>query len=315
MLTLDHLRTEARQLGFSACGAAQATEVGEWRVSQWRQWLHEGRHGGMDYLSRHADLRVDPRLVFEGTRTVVCVALNYFTVPMLSEEGYTLARYAYGKDYHEVMRHKLRLLMARLELIEGVDARPFCDTAPIDERYWAWRCRLGQWGRHAQFVLPQAGTHFFLGGLLLSADVAGAEPPAPNETAPDVRTICGGCYRCREACPSGALGQDGLDARRCLSYLTIEHRGPLPPATGRLMGRCFYGCDRCAEVCPHNRHASPTAEPSFYPSAELQAMSPDDWRSLTPERYRQLFKGSAVKRAKYEGLMRNIQALESEAEE
>lgn len=315
MLTLSQICAEAQKLGFIACGAAQASAVGRWRVLQWKQWLQQGRHASMAYLEAHADLRSDPRLLFEGTRTVVSVALNYYPAQTFSPSTYRLARYAHGKDYHDVMRNKLRMLLAALSLREGVDARICCDTAPIDERYWAWRCGIGLLGRNTQLIIPRHGSFHFLGELLLTQEVEGATPSplsVEEEAAPDVHRACGNCRRCIEACPSGALCEEaGMDARRCLSYLTIEHRGPLPEWAGPLMGNCFYGCDRCAEVCPHNRWATPTEESSLHASSELLSMQSVDWHTLDVDRYRALFKGSAVKRAKLEGLLRNIAAIKN----
>ena len=310
MLTLSQIRSEALRLGFMACGAAVAGPVGEWRVREWNDWLDAGRSAGMDYLLRHRELRKHPSHVLPGVRTVVSVALNYCPPVLMDSKGYRMARYAYGKDYHEVMRQKLRQLLVSIGREEGVEARVCCDTAPIDERYWAWRCGLGQWGRSAQFVLPGAGTYLFLGEILLCEDVEGALPPSASEQRPDVVTICGRCRRCLDACPACALQEDtGLDARKCLSYLTIEHRGELPSEVSSQMGNCFYGCDVCGEVCPHNRKARPTSEEAFSPSSELLAMQPEDWQALTVETYRKLFKWSAVKRAKFEGLQRNIRAI------
>lgn len=296
------IKAEARRLGFSACGLAPAGPVSAERGARIRKWLAAGRHGTMDYLARNVEKRLDPRQVFEGARTVVSVALNYYpAVSVGTAEGYTLARYAYGRDYHDVVRERLRALMAALGLQEFADGRVFCDTAPIDERYWAVQAGLGWQGRNCQLIVPGAGSYFFLGELLLRHEADAYDRPLPPR--------CGTCRRCLEACPAAALSADGIDARRCLSYLTIEHRGPLPAAAGMQMGRCIYGCDRCAEVCPWNRFASPSDETAFRPSAALCDMSAADWQTLTVERYRALFKGSAVKRTKFEGLVRNIRAV------
>lgn len=310
-LTLKQIKAEAARLGFDACGAAPAGSLPRWRVEQWRSWLSAGRHATMDYLARHADLRSDPRLLVEGARTVVSLAVNYRPSEEFPAGAFRLARYALGRDYHEVVKERLLQLMAALGLVPGVDGRAFCDTAPVDEHYWAWRCGLGFLGRHTQLIVPGVGTYCFLGELVLTVPVEGWLEQPPGQTAADVLSpVCRHCRCCIGACPAGALSEEaGLDARRCLSYLTIEHRGPLPPATGLLMGRCLYGCDRCAEVCPYNAVAKPAAWPEFRPRPELLAMQAADWPRLTVEQYRTLFKGSAVKRAKYEGLMRNVGAL------
>lgn len=307
-LSAQQVKAEALRLGFAACGLAPALPLDAAHAARVRQWLAEGRHGDMAYLANHLEKRLDPRLLVEGAQTVVSVALNYYTGTSLAPEGYDFARYAQGRDYHDVVREKLRALMAALGLQEHTDGRCFCDTAPVDERYWAMRCGLGWNGRSGQLVIPGAGTYFFLGELILLHPADAYDSPVPSR--------CGTCRSCIDACPTGALLGDGsLDARRCLSYLTIEHRGDLPADTGDHMGHCVYGCDRCAEACPWNRFARPTAETDFQPSDALRRMTADDWQHLTPEQYRTLFKGSAVKRAKYEGLLRNIRALSDSAPE
>lgn len=224
-----------------------------------------------------------------------------------------LARYARGKDYHDEMKARLFQLLGNIrqhlidnghtaaaEQLEG--SRVFTDTAPVDERYWAWRSGLGWIGKNSQLIIPGAGSYFFLGELFLTLPADAFDSPVENR--------CGTCTKCLRACPAQCLSERGLDARKCLSYLTIEYRGEeLPEGTGEKMGEMFYGCDRCGDVCPWNRLARPTNIEAFQPSPALLAMTWEDWRHLTLEQYRTLFKGSAVKRAKYEGLTRNIKAI------
>ena len=187
------------------------------------------------------------------------------------------------------------------EQLEG--SRVFTDTAPVDERYWAWKSGLGWIGKNSQLIIPGAGSYFFLGELFLTLPADVYDQPVENR--------CGPCTKCLRACPAQCLSERGLDARKCLSYLTIEYRGDtLPEGTGEQMGEMFYGCDRCGDVCPWNRLARPTNIEAFQPSPALLAMTWEDWRQLTIEEYRTLFKGSAVKRAKYEGLKRNIEAID-----
>ena len=301
-LSSEPIKAEARRLGFSACGLAPAEPLPADYADVLRRWLDEGCHAGMAYMENHLTLRLDPRRLVEGARTVVSVALNYFTGQELSPRGYAFARYAHGRDYHEVMRRKLRELLFAIGLEEHRHGRVFCDTAPVAERYWAVRCGLGWTGHNGQLIIPGAGSYFFLGELILTQ-------PADCYDLPQ-RARCGICRRCVEACPAQALSGGGkVDARRCLSCLTIEHRGALPAGTGALMGRCVYGCDRCAEVCPWNRFASPTSVTDFFSSDALRQMTAEDWQVLDVEQYRRLFKGSAVKRVKFEGLVRNISAL------
>ncbi len=301
-LQAETVKAEAFRLGFSACGLAEAQPVGTEAAARFDRYLAEGRHATIDYLVRQRELRLDPRRLLPGTRTVVSVALNYYPARRLAADRYRFAYYAYGLDYHDVVRRRLRTLFERLRALygSGLEGRAFCDTAPLPERYWAWKAGLGWTGRNTQLILPGQGSYFFLGELLLNA-------PADRYATP-LAPQCGTCRCCLDACPGRALDEaGGLDARRCLSYLTIEHRGPLPE--GVRLGRCIYGCDRCQTVCPHNLSASPTDIPEFSPSDALMDMRPADWQALSVERYRALFRGSAVKRAKYEGLMRNIRAV------
>lgn len=297
VLQAQTIKAEAVRLGFSACGLARAERVDQMQEARFRKWIAEGKHGEMDYLARNIEKRMDPRLLVEGAQTIVAVAMNY--LPAHLPEKPPLASYAYGKDYHDVVRERLLALMQSLNLKPYEDGRAFVDTAPVDERYWAVKAGLGWTGRNGQLIIPRAGSYFFLGELILVHPADAYDSPKRN--------LCGNCRACVDACPAGALCGDGsMDARKCLSYLTIEHRGPLPEEAGEQMGDCFYGCDRCAEVCPWNRFARPTQEAAFAPSAELLRMKTEDWRTLDVETYRRLFKGSAVKRAKYEGLKRNI---------
>lgn len=317
MLQSSTLKSLLIQAGFSTCGIARATRVNAQRTAERLQWTEQGLYGEMDYLARNMDKRLDPRLLVEGAKTIVCAAINYFPGDLginaheksdemgknrTFDHGLHLARYAYGTDYHEVVKAKLRQVMAQAGLTEGVDGRAFVDTAPIDEKYWAEQCGIGWRGRNSQLIIPQMGSYFFLGELVLTHEVDQYDAPAQNH--------CGTCHRCLDACPMQALRGDGtMDARRCLSYLTIENRGEIPAAARSQMGDCFYGCDRCAEACPWNvRFARPTEVEELKPRQSLLTMTSADWQSLTVEQYRELFRKSAVKRAKFEGIVRNIRA-------
>lgn len=301
-----HIKAEALRLGFSACGLAPAAPVDRLHADAFRRWTGEGQQAGMDYMARHEDLRLDPRLLAEDCRTVVSVALNYRPPTELPEGRLQIAWYAYGQDYHDVVREKLRRLLETLQQEwpeGGLSGRVCCDTAPVLERYWAWRCGIGWLGRHTQLTVPRAGSAFFLGEILLNREADCYDSPMDS--------LCGGCTRCVDACPTQAITPDGrLDARRCLSYLTIENRGPIPDEAAARMYPYFYGCDRCLKACPHLRSGTPTRETAFAPRPELLDMTDDDWYALDVEQYRRLFKGSAVKRAKFEGLKRNLAAIE-----
>lgn len=307
-LSAGLIKAEAERLGFFACGLAEARQVDDRTAARFRQWLQRGCHAGMGYMQRHADLRLDPRRLAEGCRTVVCALLNYRPAVCLPENRLQLSWYAYGQDYHDIVRGKLHSLLTALQQrYPALTGRAFCDTAPVLERYWAWQCGLGWPGRHTQLVFPHHGSAFFIGGLLLDLPADRYDRPATPH--------CGTCRRCIDACPTHAIGEDGqLDARRCLSYLTIENRGAIPAEAARKMPPYFYGCDRCLRACPHLQTAPPTREAAFAPRPELLAMTDGDWMRLDVERYRRLFKGSAVKRAKYEGLVRNLQAISQSRE-
>lgn len=296
-----------------------AVPVADWRRAAVRRWLDEGRAAGMDYLLRHYALRCDPRLVEPTARTVVSVALPYDMEPSFAPDALRLSRYALGSDYHDVVKERLRRMVRLLGFDPACDGRICCDTAPVDERYWAWRTGVGQWLRSGLISVRGHGTCVVLGEWLAPFPMAEAEAAADTVPPLPPAEECLRCGRCVAACPGGALGSGGLDARRCLSYLTIEHRGPLPecdahtPACRAALSRCFYGCDRCAEVCPHNAHPLPAeAIPAeLRPRPSLLYRSAQEWRAMTVETYRELFRGSAVKRAKYEGLMRNLEAHDS----
>ncbi len=303
MLQAETLKQLANEEGFAACGVARAERISPQREAEMRAWLERGEQGEMDYLARHADLKADPRLLVEGAKSVVSVAVNYYPGAEAERAEWKLAKYALGTDYHEVVKAMLRRLMLRLGLNEGADGRCFVDTAPVDEKYWAQQCGLGWRGRNSQLILPKLGSYFFLGELILTHAFDHYDTPHPNR--------CGNCRACLDACPMHALHGDGtLDARRCLSYLTIEQRREVPPEAQQEMGECFYGCDRCADACPWNqRFAQRTAVAELQPRPTILAMTPNDWKRLDVKQYQELFRKSAVKRAKYEGLMRNIRCL------
>ena len=305
-LSAEIVKQTAMRLGFTACGMAPAERVAPWQEERVKEWLNAGKNGEMAYLSSNVDMRLDPRLLVPEAKTVISLALNYYPNEEMSKDGYRFARYAYGKDYHDVVLRKLRELMHELGIKEFEDGRPFCDTAPVDERYWAWRCGLGWIGRNTQLIVPRkagnhlqpAGSYFFLGEIITTREVDHYDSPMPAH--------CGNCHACLDACPTKAITDEGLDARLCLSYLTIEYRGELLDEISDFLKDCIYGCDCCSEACPWNNLALPTAEVDFQPSEEFLNMTIDDWNNLTIDQYRKIFKGSAVKRAKYKGLKRNI---------
>nr|WP_320037058.1 tRNA epoxyqueuosine(34) reductase QueG [uncultured Bacteroides sp.] len=300
-LLSQQIKAEALRLGFSACGIARADIVGE-SMAYLEQWLTDGNQAGMDYMNNNFDKRCDPRLLVEGTKSIISVALNYYPSRKLREEQLQFAYYAYGKDYHEVMKAKLTELFNFInEHLTPVNGRVFCDTAPVLDRYWAQKAGLGWIGKNTQLIIPSAGSYFFLGEIFLDIELDYDSP---------IQSKCGNCTRCLDACPVKALERPFiLNSNRCLSYLTIEHKGEIEPGMAPQMGNHLYGCDDCQKCCPWNRFASPHQIADFEPSEVLLSMEEDDWKALTVEQYRVLFKGSAVKRAKYDGLMRNLKAI------
>lgn len=299
---IQAIKAEALRLGFSACGIAPAQPVGEEHRLFLQEWLASGSHADMAYMENHFEKRCDPQLLVEGTRCVISVALNYYPAQPLPKGEYQLAWYAYGKDYHDLMRSKLTALFEyiRQHLAPTLSGRVFCDTAPVLERYWAWRAGLGWIGKNTQLIIPRAGSAFFLGELFLNTEADEYDAPQPN--------CCGTCTNCLQACPTSALAAPHkLDARRCLSFLTIENKGEIPASIASRLGNRIYGCDECQKACPWNRFATPCLTPELHPSPALLQMKRKEWRCLTEEQYLALFKDSAVKRAKYKGLMRNIE--------
>lgn len=308
----DYIKAEAASLGFFACGMARAGRVSTDVERSLRQWLASGGNADMAWMENHLEKRLDPRLLMDGLQSIVSVALNYAPAARFPDGQYELAAYAYGHDYHDIMKDKLRRLAEVVRAHpDGAairECRVFCDTAPVLERYWAQQAGLGWTGRNHQLIIPGAGSMFFLGELFLDVELCYDLPMASR---------CGRCHACVDACPTKALQltADGdFRAGRCLSYLTIENRGDIPPEAARAMEDTIYGCDRCQKACPWNRFARPTTEPLLQPRPELLAMTRTDWQHLSIDEYRLLFKGSAVKRAKYEGLMRNIRAVEQNEE-
>lgn len=305
MLSSAFIKQKATELGFTACGVACASPVDEVEVARFDNWLQQGRHAGMHYMEQHREVRLHPDALVEGARTVISVALNYYPACRRDSSLPHIAYYAYGKDYHLVVKDKLRQLwQACLETISSSapEARVFTDSAPLLERYWAWKAGLGWIGKNTQLILPGKGSFFFLGEIVTTEVVDNYDIP--------MKERCGNCTRCLDACPTKALeAARQLNAGKCLSYLTIEHKGELPQREAALLGNRLYGCDTCQQVCPWNRFAAPTAVEEFYPKEELLTLTKEKLSDLTKEEYNCIFAKSAVKRAKYEGLLRTIHYL------
>ena len=299
---------EAERLGFDACGITNATALEE-ESAYVEQWLENGREGEMGYLTRNKEKRYDPRLLVEGTKSIVTVLYNYFPKQQIGDgEHFKIAKYAYGADYHDVLKRKMRMLLERIEAQTGKleGTRVFVDSAPVLDRAWAVRCGLGFIGKNTNLIHPKKGSFFFIGHLFLPLEL--------EETGKPLSNHCGRCTKCLEACPTGALEAPfHIDARKCISYLTIEYKGSLEGHDPKTFKGWMYGCDICQDVCPYNRFSLPNIEPEFQPSEKLLSMRENDWKNLTETEFDALFKHSAVQRAGYEGLKRNIEFISKES--
>lgn len=308
------IKSEAQRLGFFACGMAKAQPVSQQAQLKLTQWLEQHGQTSMQYMENYTELRLDPRRLLPQAKTVVSLALNYTPAQRLPDNTYQIAAYAYGKDYHDIMRQRLYSLLAFIQQQEPTaQGRVCCDTAPILERYWAQQAGIGWIGKNHQLIIPPTnnpdgqqqggGTMCFLGELLLNIDLD-YDHPIPDR--------CGTCRRCIDACPTKALAHNVFLAEHCLSYQLIENRNQLSSHAQQHMGNNIYGCDQCQQACPWNQFATPTHIEELQPSTSLLNMTDEKWEQLDEDTYRTLFKGSAVKRAKYHGLMRNIQAAKQQ---
>ncbi len=304
MSGLEHLKEKlakkAAELGFSAIRVARAGKL-EDAARKLEKWLNSGMHGKMQYMANHFEKRVDPTKLVPGARSVISFSFNYYQPPReLPEESFRISTYAWGDDYHKVLKKKLFGLLDFIRQEAGdVTGRVFVDSAPVLEKAWAVQSGLGWMGKHTNMITKKAGSYFFLAEIIIDLELP-PDPPATDH--------CGTCTRCIEACPTQAIVEPYLlDARKCISYLTIELRDKeLPESFAGKTGSWIFGCDICQEVCPWNRFAQPHDEPSFHPAPDLLEMTRDDWEHLTREKFNELFSKSAVQRTGFEGLKRNI---------
>lgn len=292
------IKDQAVNLGFDACGFAAAVPVDDEAAARYDQWLRQGRHGCMAWAEGHCDLRRDPSLLLEGAKTVISLALNYYPVRFQPSGTLRVAYYAYGRDYHEVMREKMSKLAHFIEEITGCTTRPCVDSAPVRERYWAQQAGIGFIGRNNCLIIPGKGSYFFLGEIVTTAELLPDEP---------CRMTCGDCGKCVQACPSGAIVEEGAaDCNRCLSCLLIEnHDEELPAWVSGVIGDRVVGCDDCQLCCPHNAPAVATAEPEFTPTEAVLSLTRQRVSEMTSGEFRRTFAHSAIARLRYKGLQRN----------
>jgi len=294
------VKEQARLHGFDFCGIARAVFLDD-DARRLEQWLHKGMHGSMQYMERYFELRVDPTKLVPGAKSVITLLLNYYPSEQQREGVPRVSKYAYGRDYHDVIRDKLNAFLADLrQRVGAIEGRGFVDSAPVLERTWAQKSGLGWVGKNGNLLTKSAGSFFFIATLITDLEL---EPDAPFAT-----DYCGTCNRCVESCPTDAiLPGKVVDGSRCISYFTIELKDQIIPA--EMKGKFadwIFGCDICQDVCPWNRFAKPLSEAAFTPIPEILNFSTSEWEALTEEKFREVFKNSPIKRTKLSGIQRNL---------
>ena len=292
----------AKQIGFSSCGISKARFLQE-EEKNFENWLKKGYQGTMGYLEKNFDKRLDPQKLVPGAKSVISLTYNYFPQKKtLNENSFIISKYAYGKDYHFIIKDKLKALFNLLKKeIGDIEGRVFVDSAPIHERAWAKISGLGWIGKNSLLLNKKMGSYFFLAEIICDLDL---------EYDSSVSDHCGTCTKCIDACPTDAITESQvLDANKCISYLTIENKNEIPKELSKSFNNYIFGCDICQDVCPWNKFAKPHNEKEFLPKEELSKFTKKDWQELTNETFNKIFKNSAVKRTKFEGLKRNIKAL------
>jgi epoxyqueuosine reductase len=288
------------QLGFDYCGISKAVKLDN-DARRLDAWLNAGMHGKMQYMENYFDLRTDPAKLVPGAKSVVTLLMNYYPSESQIENVPKIAKYAYGKDYHEVIRAKLKELLAMMkEEIGEINGRGFVDSAPVLERSWATRSGLGWIGKNGNLINKQSGSFFFIATLIVDVELEYDDPFAKD--------FCGNCRRCIEACPTDAILENKvIDGSKCISYYTIELKDALlPDAMKDKFANWMFGCDTCQDVCPWNRFSKPHSENEFTPLPQVLNFSTNDWEELTEESFNQIFKSSPIKRTKFEGIKRNL---------
>ena len=293
------IKSKAKSLGFLSCGISQATFLEE-EASNLEKWLNDGKHGKMKYMENHFDKRLDPRKLVPGAKSIISLTYNYFNDNFQKDKNAPkISKYAYGRDYHLIIKKKLKILFKELKKNFGdINGRVFVDSAPIMEKPWAAKSGLGWIGKNTNLISQKIGSYYFLAEIIVDLEFEYDTP---------VTDHCGSCRACIDSCPTGALDIPyQIDASKCISYLTIELRDEIPSEFKGKMDNWAFGCDVCQDVCPWNRFSQKHNEPLFNPNEELIKMETKDWEELTEETFEVIFKNSAVKRTKFKGLKRNI---------
>ncbi|MDO4224483.1 MAG: tRNA epoxyqueuosine(34) reductase QueG [Bergeyella zoohelcum] len=299
------IKEKAQKFGFQSCGISKA-EFLEEDAPRLEAYLKNNQHGEMRYMENYFDKRLDPRLLVEGSKSVVSLSYNYFPDEKIETlDNFKISKYAYGQDYHDVIKDILREMVAELqEEIGDFDCRIFVDSAPVLERAWARKSGIGWVGKNANIITKQKGSFFFLAEIICDLELA---PDSP------VRDFCGKCTSCIDACPTGAIvGDKIIDGSKCISYATIELKNELPTSFKDKMEDWMFGCDICQDVCPWNRFSIAHNQPRFKANEMLKSFKKDDWKEITQEVFSEIFRKSPVKRTKFAGLKRNIDFLNGE---
>ncbi|MDE0773633.1 MAG: tRNA epoxyqueuosine(34) reductase QueG [Ulvibacter sp.] len=295
------IKDQAKRLGFMSCGISKAGFLEE-EAPRLEAWLNQNRHGQMQYMENHFDKRLDPTKLVEGSKSVISLLLNYYPQQLQTEGSYKISKYAYGTDYHFVIKDKLKeLLHCIQETVGDVHGRAFVDSAPVLDKAWAAKSGLGWIGKHSNLLSKQAGSFYFIAELIVDLDLDYDTP---------VTDHCGSCTACIDACPTQAIVEPyKVDGSKCISYFTIELKNEIPSSVSGQFDDWMFGCDVCQDVCPWNRFSKAHKEPLFDPNPQVLSNSKKDWEEVTKEVFSEIFKKSPLKRTKFEGLRRNIEFL------
>jgi epoxyqueuosine reductase len=297
----ESIKNKSLQLGFETVGIAPPGNMDD-EKNRLDKWLERGMHGTMTFLANSAEKRYHPRSILPNAKSVIVLAHNYYYPIEFKSKNTKISKYACGKDYHDILRRKAKLLLEYIsEISPGAHGRVCVDSAPIFEKAYAQKAGLGWIGKHGILILPKAGSFFFLCELLIDIELVYDKPETDH---------CGRCRLCLDACPTGAISEPYVvNASKCVSYLTIEHKGEIPEEMKNKYSEWIFGCDDCQDACPFNRFAKINSEEDFQPSDDLINMTGNDWKNLTEEKFNQIFEGSTIKRTGFEKFMQNIRYL------
>ncbi|MGV3697085.1 tRNA epoxyqueuosine(34) reductase QueG [Flavobacterium sp.] len=295
------IKSEAKRLGFLSCGISKAGFLEE-EAPRLENWLNKNHHGEMKYMENHFDKRLNPTLLVDDAKSVISLLLNYFPSESQNAESYKISKYAYGQDYHFVIKEKLKELLHTIQTeIGDVSGRAFVDSAPVLDKAWAAKSGLGWIGKNSNLLTQQVGSFYFIAELVVDLDLEYDHATTDH---------CGTCTACLDACPTEAIvAPYVVDGSKCISYFTIELKDNIPMEMKGKMDDWMFGCDVCQDVCPWNRFSKAHSEPLFNPNGEILSFTKKDWEEITEDTFRKVFKNSAVKRTKLEGLKRNIDFL------